>query len=250
MIPTMQLHDPFCSEIRDEIAVLKDALEPLSVQGRLHEVLEIGCGTGDMTRRIADTWPDIRICALEVDLIQLEKNQQRNRHDHITYLHGPAEHTPFAAQTFDAVLMFKSLHHVPAALLDRALDEIRRVLRPGGVAYFAEPVFAGELNEIIRLFHDEEEVRQLAFDALVRASGDSRWGSAGEIHYRVPVGFLDFADFERKVMRVTHSDFGLTPQRVEQVRRAFEAHITDDGAHFVRPMRANALIKAMPEQQR
>ena len=60
-------------------------------------------------------------------------------------------------------------------LLDTALDEIHRVLRPGGVAWFAEPVFAGDLNEIIRLFHDEQVVRQAAFDALVRASNGGQW---------------------------------------------------------------------------
>ncbi|WP_028217849.1 class I SAM-dependent methyltransferase [Paraburkholderia oxyphila] len=246
----MQLYDPYCSDIRDEIAVLKDALEPLHAQGQLRNVLEIGCGTGDMTRRIADTWPDAKVCGLEIDAIQLEKNQLRNRHGNITYLSGPAEAIPFAAQMFDAVLMFKSLHHVPGALLDQALDEIHRVLRPGGVAYFAEPVFAGELNEIIRLFHDEENVRQAAFDALVRASDDSRWDRARETHYRVSVRFLDFDDFERKVMRVTHSDFQLTPERISKVRCAFEQHMTNDGAHFVRPMRANTLVSALSREQR
>ncbi|NLP62075.1 class I SAM-dependent methyltransferase [Paraburkholderia sacchari] len=244
----MQLHDPYCSDIRDEIAVLKDVLEPLHAQGQLRNVLEIGCGTGDMTRRIADAWPDTKVCALEVDTIQLEKNQQRNRHDNITFLGGPAEHIPFGARIFDAVLMFKSLHHVPGALLDQALNEIHRVLRPGGVAYFAEPVFAGELNEIIRLFHDEEIVRQAAFEALVRASDDSRWDCAREVHYRVPVQFLDFEDFERKVMRVTHSDFQLTPERIKEVRCAFEPHMTNHGAHFGRPMRANTFVKALSRE--
>ena len=127
----MQISDPSCQDVRDEIAVLKDVLNPPAARGRLCDVLEIGCGTGDITRRMADTWPDAQLCALEVDAIQLKQNQLRNRHRNIRYMEGPAENIPFQAQTFDAVLMFKSLHHVPSAQLDRALDEVLRVLRPG-----------------------------------------------------------------------------------------------------------------------
>ena len=42
------------------------------------------------------------------------------------------EDIPFPSGAFDLVLMLKSLHHVPLAHLDRALDEVARVLRPGG----------------------------------------------------------------------------------------------------------------------
>jgi len=241
----MKIYDPSCNDVREEMAVLEEVLAPLSAQGRLHDILEIGCGTGDMTRRIAQAWPHVRLCAMEVDRVQLEKNQQRNRHENITYIEGPAERIPHPDQSFDAVLMFKSLHHVPMSVLDRALDEIHRVLRPGGIAYFAEPVFAGDLNEIIRLFHDEQAVRSGAFDALMRAAGNAHWQRASETHYLVAVRFENFEDFERKVMRVTHSDFGLTPQKVDQVRSAFEPYVSNEGAHFVRPMRANALVKGV-----
>lgn len=226
--------------------VLREALRPPSLRIPLQDILELGCGTGDMTRKIADGWPTAQIRALEVDRIQLERNQARNRHANIHYDAGPAQAIPRGAESCDAVLMFKSLHHVPLDLLDQALDEIHRVLRPGGIAWFAEPVFAGELNEIIRLFHDEQVVRNAAFDALVRASNGGRWAQTREIHYLVPVRFSDFADFERKVMRVTHSDFNLTDAVIGRVRDAFERHLGPDGAHFVRPMRANLFRKAHP----
>lgn len=240
----MKLYDPLCDDIRDEMEVLEETLHSLPRRGVLHDILEIGCGTGDMTRRMADAWPHVYFRALEVDGTQLEKNQQRNGHDNIRYLRGPAEAIPFPDASFDAVLLFKSFHHVPAARLAEAIDELHRVLRPGGVAYFAEPVFAGALNEIIRLFHDEERVRREAFDALVRASGDARWEVSHERHYLVRVSFADFADFERKVMRVTHSDFNLTEDRVARVRQAFDSYALAHGTNFVRPMRLNVLRKA------
>ena len=54
-------------------------------------------------------------------------------------------------------------------LMDQALAEIARVLRPGGLAWISEPVFAGDMNEVIRLFHDEQQVREAAFAAIGRA---------------------------------------------------------------------------------
>lgn len=241
----MQLHDPACDTICEEMDVLRKAVQPPSLRIPLRDILELGCGTGDMTRRIADAWPTVQIRALEVDRIQLERNQARNRHANICYESGPAQAIPSKPESYDTVLMFKSLHHVPMAQLDKAIEEIHRVLRPGGIAWFAEPVYAGELNEIIRLFHDEDLVRRAAFEALVRASNSGRWVQTREIHYLVPVRFSDFADFERKVMRVTHSDFRLTDEVVCSVRNAFECHMKPEGAHFMRPMRANLFCKGV-----
>jgi len=240
----MKLHDPGCDSLCEEMDVLREVLQPPGLRIPLHDILELGCGTGDMTRQIADAWPAVQIHALEVDRIQLERNLARNRHANIHYGAGPAQSIPREAESCDAVLMFKSLHHVPTNLLDQALDEIHRVLRPGGIAWFAEPVFAGSLNEIMRLFHDEEVVRRAAFDALVGASTDRRWAQTREFHYLVPVRFRDFADFERKAMRVTHSELGLTDALINRVRAAFEPHVGEDGARFVRPMRANLFRKA------
>ncbi|NNL84587.1 MAG: class I SAM-dependent methyltransferase [Myxococcales bacterium] len=45
--------------------------------------------------------------------------------------------------SFDVVMLFKSLHHVPVQMMDAALNEIARVLKPDGTAYISEPVFAG-----------------------------------------------------------------------------------------------------------
>ena len=134
--------------------VLREAVQPPSLRIPLQDILELGCGTGDMTRKIADAWPTVQIRALEVDRVQLQRNQVRNRHTNIHYEAGPAQAIPCEPESCDAVLMFKSLHHVPLDLLDEALKEVHRVLRPGGIAWFAEPVFAGKLNEIIRLFHE------------------------------------------------------------------------------------------------
>jgi SAM-dependent methyltransferase len=139
--------------------------------------------------------------------------------------------------------MLKSLHHVPLDQLDRALLEVYRVLRPKGLLYVSEPVFAGDLNEVIRLFHDEEVVRTAAQRALKDAVSSGIWEQVSEIRFETPVHFRDFAEFERRLIGVTYLDHRPDTSTLELVRARFETHMVADGAHFVRPMQVNLLRK-------
>ncbi|WP_293687675.1 class I SAM-dependent methyltransferase [Thiolapillus sp.] len=90
-------------------------------------------------------------------------------------------------------LAVKSLHHVPVPLMGKALEEIHRVLRPGGRAYIFEPVYAGQFNEILRLFNDEKEVRQAAFDTLKDAVSRGDFALKDEIFFQSKSEFGTFA---------------------------------------------------------
>lgn len=103
--------------------------------------------------------------ALEVDERQHAKNLTLPDLTNVIFRHGAAEAIPEADGTFDIVLMFKSLHHVPMDSMDLAFQEIRRVLKPGGFVWISEPVYTGPFNDIVRLFHDEKTVREAAFAA-------------------------------------------------------------------------------------
>ena len=66
------------------------------------------------------------------------------------------------------MLFVFSLHHVPEAKLNGALAEARRVLRPSGRLYVAEPLAQGPHQCIMELFHDETAVRKGAANALAK----------------------------------------------------------------------------------
>jgi ubiquinone/menaquinone biosynthesis C-methylase UbiE len=160
----MEISDPSADRVCDEHAIVNSLL-PLSGA----HVLELGCGTAVQTRAIAQGGQVASIAALEVDQIQHARHLQIRDLLNVSFSVGGAEEIPAANASIDIVLMFKSLHHVPVDKMDQALADIRRVLKPGGLAYLSEPVYAGEFNEILRLFHDEKAVRDAAFAAIQRA---------------------------------------------------------------------------------
>ena len=224
---------------RDELELL-DQLVGLAAHAR---VIELGCGAAQLSRKLLERFEAAEVTALEVDERQHAKNLASPQ-SRLNFVAAGAQAIPFEAGRFDLALMLKSLHHVPLDLLDVALAEVHRVLRPGGLLYVSEPVFAGALNEVMRLFHDEEVVRAAALAALHRAVASGAWEQASETFFDVPVHYRDFAEFEQRMIGVTYQNHRLDAATLAAVRARFEPHMTHDGAHFVRPMRVNLLKKA------
>ncbi len=221
--------------ITDELTVLAEWV-PLD-QTR---VIELGCGNAQLARALLQRCPGCHVTGLEVDLRQHAKNLA-NPQDGLTFLAAGAQEIPLADASFDLALMLKSLHHVPLSAMALALDEVARVLRPGGYLYVSEPIYAGPMNEVIRLFNDEGVVRAAAQAALDAALLTGAWEAVTERRFATPVQFRDFADFEQRMMRPTYADHQLDDAKIATVRAVFEPHCGPDGAHFTRPMHVRLL---------
>lgn len=232
----MRIADPDVSLVSDENEII-NAL--LSLAGA--SVLELGCGKAEKTRLVAQMAASV--LALEVDPIQLANNKAADPPDNVRFEYGGAEAIPAADGSFDVVMMFKSLHHVPTELMDDALSEIRRVLKTGGVAYISEPVYAGDFNEILRLFHDEKAVRDAAFAAEVKAVSTQKLSLVKQTFFLQPMRFEDFSQYENRILKVTHTEHKLSPELIEAVRAKFNQHMTPDGTTFHMPIRVDLFTK-------
>lgn len=219
-----------------------DLLETL-VQLADVRLVEAGCGAAHLARELVGRHVRTEVVGIEVDERQLAKNLA-NPTERLRFEHAGAQAMPFADACFDGALMLKSLHHVPIPLMDQALAEVARVLRPGGWLYVSEPVYAGELNELVRLFNDEGEVRAAAQAALDRAVATGRWAPVADHRFETPVAFASFDEFERRMMRPTFADHGIDEAMVERVRLRYLPHQGPDGARFKRPMQVRLLRKA------
>jgi SAM-dependent methyltransferase len=223
--------------------VLLDAL-PLAPSATPARALELGCGTARQTRLLSAGGRFASILALEVDRIQHDKNLLIDDLSSVRFALGGAEAIPAPDGSVDAVFLFKSLHHVPLSLLGQAFSEMHRVLAPGGLVYISEPVFGGDYNEILRLFHDEQRVREAAFEATRKAVDEGLFELVSQTFFLSKVKYNSFADFEQKVIGVTHTEHRLSPALLAQVRAKFEAHLGPDGARFLAPFRVDLLRKA------
>jgi SAM-dependent methyltransferase len=95
------------------------------------DVLEIGPGYGVTTRWLAPRSGSLT--AVEVDGTMAADLAREFSGEGVDVRHGDGAELPFADGTFDAVVCFTMLHHVPTpALQDRLFAEAARVLRPGG----------------------------------------------------------------------------------------------------------------------
>jgi SAM-dependent methyltransferase len=237
---SMRLRDPDGGPVLDE----RELIDALPLNATPARALELGCGTARQTRLLAAGGRFASIVALEVDRIQHEKNLLIDDLPGVSFALGGAEDIPAGDASADAVFLFKSLHHVPLQLLGQAFREMHRVLAPGGLVYISEPVFGGDYNEILRLFHDEERVREAAFEATSAAVEEGLFELVSQTFFRAKVKYKSFADFEQKVIQVTHTEHRLSPALCEQVRAKFDAHVNENGASFLAPFRVDLLRKA------
>lgn len=96
-------------------------------------VLEVGCGAGHLTTRLA---------ARGVDIVGIDANPKASAiagTDRVRTMQ--AESLAFANDSFDVIVSVHAIEHIPG--LEGALDEMARVLRPGGRVMFiypAEPI--------------------------------------------------------------------------------------------------------------
>jgi SAM-dependent methyltransferase len=95
-------------------------------------VLEIGPGLGTDHAEMARA--GARLVALDLTSRHLELTRKRFELEGLRAeaVRGDAERLPFPAGSFDAVYSFGVIHHTPD--MPAAVEEIRRVLRPGGLA--------------------------------------------------------------------------------------------------------------------
>ena len=110
--------------------------EKLIAQAELandHHVLEIGCGTGNLTIRVKRAYPLVEVIGSDPDPLALKRAQRKaSSLTGIRFERGYAQRLPYADGEFDRVLSSMMLHHLDEDAKTAAAAEIFRVLRPGG----------------------------------------------------------------------------------------------------------------------
>lgn len=104
------------------------------------EILDVGCGTGIITRQL--TQRGAIVTGTDIDARMIE--EAKRHHEGIDYLLAPTEKLPLPDSTFDAVTAFSAFHWFANA---QALAEIKRVLKNGGYFFIANRNQVGNLRK-------------------------------------------------------------------------------------------------------
>jgi ubiquinone/menaquinone biosynthesis methyltransferase len=113
---------------RDLIAALPAREKPFC--------LDLACGTGDITLKLAEKYPQGRIVGLDITEPMLALARARNTSAHVEFINQDMACLTFAPDSADIVSGGYALRNAPD--LGKTLDGIHQVLKPDGVAAFLD----------------------------------------------------------------------------------------------------------------
>lgn len=98
------------------------------------DALDVGCGIGNYHSRLGECFRTLT----GTDVSQASLNLAAARNEQIGYHHYDGQRLPFVERSFDVVFTICVMHHVPPAQWTDFASEMKRVLRPGGLALVFE----------------------------------------------------------------------------------------------------------------
>jgi ubiquinone/menaquinone biosynthesis C-methylase UbiE len=135
-------------------------------------ILDVGCGGGAALRDMASIFPSAKLYGIDYsqDMVLLAKKVNKGliEKERIEISHGSDSSLPFSDNTFDLVTAFEAYYFWTD--LHRDLQEIKRVLRPGGTLLIVNEVYENEK------FQDRNR----------------KWASWADMHLHTPTVYRDF----------------------------------------------------------
>lgn len=199
------------------------------------DVLDIGCGHGALARKLDKAGYAVTGIDPNAEAITAARGKVPNAR----FFASGAEALRFDASTFDACIFLNSLHHVPVPLMQAALREALRVLRPGGEVLIVEPLAEGGFFEVMRPVEDETEIRQAAIDSIdaVLLTGEATGPAA--VTYARPTPVADIEAFITYLARVDPARRAIAEARRDHLAHLFAKHATQgaEGSELSQPLR-------------
>jgi len=128
-------------------------------------ILDAGCGTGGMLD-LYRTWPDVEAVGVDLSPEALRFSRERG---HRRLVGGDLAYLPFPDDAFDVVSALDVIEHTPDD--GRAVAEIRRVLRPGGILVASVPAYQFLWGPHDVALHHHRRYGGREFAALLREAG-------------------------------------------------------------------------------
>lgn len=167
-------------------------------------LLDIACGTGRFLREVKANHPRLYVTGLDLSPHYLAvARRELAPWSRVRLVEAAAEAMPFADAEFDVVTCIYLFHELPVQIRRRVVDEVRRVLRPGGTLIFVdslqtgdEPDYDGLLELFPLAFHEPYYASYLCEDL------DRLWSPGFTPSERLPAYFSKVLSYRRDLAKV------------------------------------------------
>ncbi|XP_070566203.1 putative methyltransferase DDB_G0268948 [Ptychodera flava] len=129
--------------------------------------VDVGCGTGQGTRLLADHFPEV--IGTDISPTQIAEAKAIEKFPNVTFEVAAAESLPFKPNSVDLVTVASAIHWF--ADLEKFYDEVERVLRPGGCL----AVYTYNVNDMRLCFGDRTERLSQIYQEVVVERHKSYW---------------------------------------------------------------------------
>ena len=148
-------------------------------------MLEVGSGSGLCSRRILETFPQVALTASDLDNTTHEAYEglKEKYGQRLNVVTADVRALPFDRNSFDIVVAIHALHHV--AKLDKAVLELTRVLRPGGLLGITDENQHYVAGPLKWFWKSENMINRTALEQELSTSGLTVETSSGDTHFAV-----------------------------------------------------------------
>lgn len=168
-------------------------------------ILDVGCGWGWSFKLLDEYFSPTQMIGVDVDrkLLSVSAKRTKKLGLNVDFIHGTSCDLPIADTSVDMIFCHQTFHHLVDH--DSAIKEFHRVLKPGGVLFFAESTRAYIHSWLIRyLFRHPMDIQKTAtgYIDLIRGAG-----------FRVPSDSVSFPYlwWSRKDLGIKENWFGIKP---------------------------------------
>jgi len=183
--PEYEEHAKLQKELADELFQSVQSLQPL-------RILDIGCGTGYLARRLAEHFPKARVIGVDIAPGMIEVAGGKNSRKNLTFEIGDGETLSFPKGSFDLVVSNASLQWMDA---QKVFQTVLKILKPKGHFVFTTfgPQTLFELKESgfqVNRFISVEEIKELigsrfSIDKLDSKMAVQKFQSVKELVYHL-----------------------------------------------------------------
>jgi ubiquinone/menaquinone biosynthesis C-methylase UbiE len=163
-----------------------------------HRVIEIGCGTGNLSILIKRLHPQAEVVGLDPDPKALSRARRKAEREAISVQldRGFAEELPYPDASFDRVFSALMFHHLGSDEKEKTLLEALRVLKPGGSLHLLDfggakvrsEGFIARLHSFIaRLQHRSERLRDNFGERIPTLMREAGFADPTEVAHRLTI---------------------------------------------------------------